>query len=98
MEEFFNIQALKNLYPNTINKFKKYLKDNKITKRKINYLDLLRFFDDNQLYIGISADVDGVYWYVDISEMQIDCVKSRNEAEILAITECFQILEIEQYG
>lgn len=93
LEEIFNIQELKELYPLVYNNLLDYIKDLRLDINEVTYLTLLRFFDDNGFYIGISAFNNGEDWYVDISEIQLHVCKSRKEAEITAITECFEMLE-----
>lgn len=93
MQERFNIDEIGILYPKAFTYLSEYLSIRGLNKNDVDFLLLLRFFDENQLYIGISADVDGEHWYVEVSEMQIDCVSTRGIAEILAIAECFEIME-----
>lgn len=93
MQEKFNIDEVGELFPKSFTYLSEYLLVRGISKNEVDFLLLLRFFDEQQLYIGISADVDGEHWYVEVSEMQIDCVSTRDIAEILAVAECFEILE-----
>lgn len=94
-KERFNIAELSILYPKSIRKLEWFCDEHNgsFIRSEVDYLTFLRFFDSYKLFIGISADDSGTYWYVDISELQIDCVSSRDEAEVLAITECFEMLE-----
>ena len=92
-KEIFNIISLSELYPESCKILSNFVDSQGIFIEDIDYLILLRFFDNHKFYIGITCDSQGQHWYVDVSEMQVDCVSSRDEAEILAITECFEMME-----
>jgi len=54
---------------------------------------LMTFFDNKGLYTGIYCSDDGIDWHVEICGIHIDAYSSREDAELNALSECFNTLE-----
>jgi hypothetical protein len=79
------LENLKALFPKA---FSLYLNNEPLTRDTI-----IQFLDDNDLFVCVSTDAEGINWFVEISGIPLTFCNSRNNAMDYGILEGLSILE-----